>query len=73
MNQPIFPLLLPAFSCVPPLKNLLQKVDTLIVGGGMAYTFLKAQGKPTGNSKLEKDKLELARSILDKAKKINAG
>jgi len=52
------------------IENLLPKADAIIIGGGMAYTFLKAQGKPIGNSKLEKDKLDLARSILDKAKTL---
>lgn len=50
------------------IDNLLPKCDCILVGGGMAYTFLKAQGKPIGNSKLEKDKLDLAKSILEKAK-----
>jgi len=49
------------------IENLLPKCDAILVGGGMAYTFLKAQGKSIGNSKLEKDKLDLAKSILDKA------
>ena len=53
------------------IENLLPKCDAILIGGGMAYTFLKAQGKTIGNSKLEKDKLELAKSILDKAKKTN--
>lgn len=53
------------------IENLLPKCDAIIIGGGMAYTFLKAQGKEIGNSKLEKDKLELAKSILDKAKQSN--
>jgi 3-phosphoglycerate kinase len=53
------------------IENLLPKADAIIVGGGMAYTFLKAQGKQIGNSKLEKDKLDLARSILEKAKSLN--
>lgn len=52
------------------IDNLLPKADCIIVGGGMAYTFLKAQGKAIGNSKLEKDKLEIAKSILDKADKL---
>lgn len=50
------------------IENLLPKADAIIVGGGMAYTFLKAQGKPIGNSKLEKEKLDLAKSILEQAK-----
>ncbi len=49
------------------IENLLPKCDAIIIGGGMAYTFLKAQGKSIGNSKLEKDKLDLAKNILDKA------
>ncbi|MFA6357122.1 MAG: phosphoglycerate kinase [Candidatus Omnitrophota bacterium] len=53
------------------IENLLPKCDAIIVGGGMAYTFLKAQGKQIGNSKLEKDKLDLAASILEQAKKLN--
>jgi len=52
------------------IENLLPKCDAILIGGGMAYTFLRAEGKPIGNSKLEKDKLDLARSILDKAKAI---
>ncbi|MDD5409642.1 MAG: phosphoglycerate kinase, partial [Candidatus Omnitrophica bacterium] len=53
------------------IENLLPKCDAIIVGGGMAYTFLKAQGKQIGNSKLEKEKLETAKAILDKAKQLN--
>ncbi|MFH1128073.1 MAG: phosphoglycerate kinase [Candidatus Omnitrophota bacterium] len=53
------------------IKNLLPKCDAIIIGGGMAYTFLKAQGKEIGNSKLEKDKLDLAKDILSQAKKLN--
>lgn len=53
------------------IENLLPKAEAIIIGGGMAYTFLKAQGKNIGNSKLEKDKLDLARSILEKAKSLN--
>lgn len=53
------------------IEHLLPKCDAIIVGGGMAYTFLKAQGKQIGNSKLEKEKLDLAKSILDQAKKLN--
>jgi phosphoglycerate kinase len=49
------------------IENLLPKCDAILIGGGMAYTFLKAQGKSIGNSKLEKDKLDLAKSLLDKA------
>ena len=52
------------------IENLLPKSDAILIAGGMAYTFLKAQGKPIGNSKLEKDKLDLARSILAQAKAL---
>lgn len=48
------------------IDNLLPKVDRLIVGGGMAYTFFKAQGLEIGNSLVEADKLDLARSLLKK-------
>lgn len=50
------------------IENLLDKVDTLIIGGGMAYTFYKAQGHHIGTSICEEDKLDLAKSILEKAK-----
>lgn len=50
------------------IENLIDKVDTLIIGGGMAYTFFKAQGSNVGTSICEMDKLELARSLLAKAK-----
>ena len=50
------------------IENLLEKVDTLIIGGGMAYTFYKAQGHHIGTSICEEDKLDLAKSILEKAK-----
>ena len=46
------------------VKNLLTKVDTLIIGGGMAYTFLKAQGKKIGNSLCEDDQLDYAKEML---------
>ena len=49
------------------IQSLLEKVDTIIIGGGMAYTFAKAQGGSIGNSICEEDKLELARELLDKA------
>ncbi|HXP17432.1 MAG TPA: phosphoglycerate kinase [Terriglobales bacterium] len=50
------------------IQNLLNKVDALIVGGGMAYTFLKAQGEEVGKSLVEEDKVELARQLLQQAK-----
>ncbi len=49
------------------ITHLLGKVDTLLIGGGMAYTFYAAKGLPIGNSLVESDKVELARSILEKA------
>ncbi|MCM8800994.1 MAG: phosphoglycerate kinase [Candidatus Omnitrophica bacterium] len=52
------------------IENLLPKCDVVLIGGGMAYTFLKAGGKSIGNSKLEKEKLDLAKSILEKAKQL---
>ncbi len=55
------------------IENLLPKVDTLIVGGGMAFTFYKAMGLEIGSSLLEADKIDLAKAVLDKAKnsKVN--
>jgi len=50
------------------IQNLMDKVDVLIIGGGMAYTFLKAQGEAVGKSLVEGDKLELAKEILQQAK-----
>lgn len=52
------------------IENLLPKCDAILIGGGMAYTFLKAQGKSIGNSKLEKDKLDKALGILEKARAL---
>lgn len=49
------------------IENLLAKVDTLIIGGGMAYTFLAAQGASIGTSLCETDKIELAKALLEKA------
>ena len=51
------------------ITNLLDKVDTLVIGGGMAYTFMKAQGHSIGTSICEDDKLDLARQILADAEK----
>lgn len=50
------------------IDNLLEKVDNLIIGGGLAYTFVKAQGHEVGKSLLEEDKIELAKSFMEKAK-----
>jgi phosphoglycerate kinase len=53
---------------IPVIKNLLHKVDALLVAGGMAYTFLKAQGHEVGKSIVEEDKLDLARQLLNEAR-----
>ena len=55
------------------IENLLSKVDSLVIGGGMAYTFLKAQGFSCGRSLLEADKVELAARLLEEARsrKVN--
>ncbi len=53
------------------IQNLLTKVDTLIIGGAMAYTFLKAKGEQVGKSLVEEDKLDLARQILQAARSGN--
>ena len=50
------------------IENLIEKCDTIIIGGGMAYTFLKSLGKEVGDSLLESDRIELAKSLLEKAK-----
>ncbi len=50
------------------IENLIDKVDSLIIGGGMAYTFLKAKGYKIGNSICEDDKLDLAKDLMKKAK-----
>jgi phosphoglycerate kinase len=50
------------------IESLLPRVDALLIGGGMAYTFLRANGASTGKSLVEEDKLELARGLLDRAK-----
>jgi phosphoglycerate kinase len=53
------------------VENLMKIADALVIGGGMAYTFLKAQGVPIGRSLVEDDKLELAKKILADAKQKN--
>ena len=55
------------------IENLLGKVDDLVIGGAMSYTFLKAQGIPTGKSLVEEDKLDLAKEILAKAREKKVG
>ncbi|AQX53280.1 phosphoglycerate kinase [Priestia flexa] len=51
------------------IDNLLDKVDNLIIGGGLSYTFIKALGHEVGKSLLEEDKIDLAKSFMEKAKK----
>ncbi len=53
------------------ISNLLEKCDVLIVGGGMAYTFLKAQGHNVGKSLVDETKIEYCREMLDKAARLN--
>ena len=53
------------------IKNLLNKVDTLLIGGGMAYTFLNSKGYEIGQSLLEEDKIDLAASLLKEAEEKN--
>src|SRR6202162_6676692 len=53
------------------IRNLLNKVDAILIGGAMAYTFLKAAGVPIGTSRVEEDKLELARELTAEAEKHN--
>lgn len=53
------------------IENLIGKVDTILIGGGMAYTFLKAQGKEIGRSLLEEDKMDLSLELVEKAKANN--
>src|ERR1700731_1251009 len=53
------------------IRNLLNKVDTILIGGAMAYTFLKAANVPIGKSRVEEDKLELARELVGEAEKHN--
>ena len=50
------------------IENLLKKVNAIIIGGGMAYTFLKAKGETVGTSKLEPERIDTARQLLEKAK-----
>lgn len=50
------------------IENLMEKADNILIGGAMAYTFLKAKGGAVGNSRTEEDKLDLARTLIEKAK-----
>ncbi len=58
-------------SKIAVLLNLMNKVDTILIGGGMTYTFVKAMGGNIGNSILEADKLDVAREIIKKAEEMN--
>lgn len=53
---------------IPVIETLLKKADTIIIGGGMAYTFLRANGLSIGDSLLEEDKIPLAKELMEKAK-----
>jgi phosphoglycerate kinase len=53
------------------VRNLMKLADAMLIGGAMAYTFLKSQGKPVGKSLVENDKLDLARNLLQEAKSRN--
>ncbi len=53
------------------VRNLMHLADTMLIGGAMAYTFLKSQGLPVGKSLVENDKLELARGLLEEARQSN--
>jgi len=53
------------------IDNLLEKCDTLIIGGGMAYTFLKAQGNEVGKSLVDNEKLDYCKEMIEKANKLN--
>ena len=55
---------------IPVIENLLQKVDTLIIGGGMAYTFFKSMGLEIGKSILDADNIELAQNLMEKAEAL---
>lgn len=52
------------------ISNLLEKCDTLIIGGGMAYTFLKAKGLEVGNSLVDDEKIDYCKEMMDKAEKL---
>lgn len=55
---------------IPVIENMLSKVDVIIIGGAMAYTFLRQKGIQTGSSRYEEDVADVARSVLDKAKNV---
>jgi phosphoglycerate kinase len=56
---------------IPVILNMLDKVDHILIGGGMAFTFLKAAGKEIGKSIVDEEKIEVAKEIMDEAKKRN--
>ncbi len=56
---------------IPIIENLLDRVDNLIIGGGMTYTFIKAQGGSIGSSLVEEDKLDIALDLIEKARTQN--
>src|SRR5699024_10385220 len=58
-------------SKITVIENILDAIDHLIIGGGMAFTFLKAQGGQIGNSLVEDDKMQVALDVLKKAKEKN--
>lgn len=73
VNNPVRPLVAilggsKVSSKISVINNLLEKVDTLIIGGGMAYTFMKALGEEVGDSLLEEDYLDYAKEMMEKAK-----
>ena len=73
VNNPVRPLVAvlggsKVSSKISVINNLLEKVDTLIIGGGMAYTFMKALGRNVGDSLLETDYISYAKDMMDKAK-----
>ena len=76
VNNPVRPLVAvlggsKVSSKISVINNLLEKVDTLIIGGGMAYTFMKALGRNVGDSLLEADYIDYAKDMMQKAKDKN--
>lgn len=57
---------------IPVIENLLDKADTILIGGGMAYTFIKAKGGHVGRSLVDEEKIDMARNFLEKAKHSRA-
>ncbi len=76
INTPVRPLVVvlggsKVSSKIGVITNLMEKADTLLIGGGMMFTFIKAKGGEIGKSLVEEDKLDLAKEILEKAKAKN--